>query len=250
MVVAKIGPTIDQNLFLAERHGRKQKHFSLKGGFALALRRNIGNVAARTLGATILEDVSHQSVVRYEIEFHGAIVAAHRAHISDELVACSQSPQQTLLVHAFRGDATNSNVWRQAKLHGVQCTSTFVHNTSMIDNCSLYMQSKTTYTAWADPQRVEDGTAAAMHGMFRKQLAGLGIRCWPSGDQVADAFAVDDDPAAFVRHIKSKPRPAHLSLWLITSDGGGDQMKFRKIVKQDSGWRGWGGVQHRSKLKK
>ena len=143
-MAAQSGPTdqTDQKLFLVERHGKNQKHISLKGGFALALRRNIGNAAARTVGATLLEDVSHQSVVRYEIELHGATVAAHRARISDAVAMLSQSPNQSLLVHAVRGDATNSGVWKQAKLHGVQCTSTFVPNTSAIDSCSSYMQTK------------------------------------------------------------------------------------------------------------
>eukprot|EP00973_Karenia_brevis_P064247 8928046-Karenia_brevis.AAC.1 len=58
--------------------GQKRAHFSIAGRYALAIRRSLSNLAAKDFGLTILQDVSGQSIARYEIEFGAALIAIHK----------------------------------------------------------------------------------------------------------------------------------------------------------------------------
>eukprot|EP00973_Karenia_brevis_P085808 11903628-Karenia_brevis.AAC.1 len=58
--------------------GQKRSHFSIAGRYALAIRRNISNLAAKDLGLAILQDVSGQSIAKYEIELGAALIAIHK----------------------------------------------------------------------------------------------------------------------------------------------------------------------------
>eukprot|EP00969_Alexandrium_andersonii_P340699 15059006-Alexandrium_andersonii.AAC.1 len=70
-VVPQAQPGQPQALAIAWK-GKCNRYLSLRGSFALATRRNLGNVAARDLGCTILENVSRQTVIRCEINFQAA----------------------------------------------------------------------------------------------------------------------------------------------------------------------------------
>ena len=87
-MVAKESPN-DQ--FDITHRGTKMRVFSLKGQFALAVRRNIGSISAADLGSVVLHAVSHQSVTRFECSLYAASVAACRAFHDDlKLMQVSQ----------------------------------------------------------------------------------------------------------------------------------------------------------------
>jgi hypothetical protein len=107
---------------------------SIHGALAVGLRRNFSNVAARGLGAVILEDISHQTVCRAELLCGGALQAVSQAfhHYHDNL-ALDADATYAMSSHSFASDATNSSVWRQSKLQGLCLTSTYIHHPEKID---------------------------------------------------------------------------------------------------------------------
>eukprot|EP00973_Karenia_brevis_P071889 9989219-Karenia_brevis.AAC.1 len=54
--------------FQIQRHGKKQSYLTFQGGMSVALRRNISNVSAKGFGSSALEDISHQTVARWEVD--------------------------------------------------------------------------------------------------------------------------------------------------------------------------------------
>jgi hypothetical protein len=118
-----VAQTADPNdLFGITHRGQKERIFSLKGSFALAHRRNLGHTSTRDVGSSLLLDVSHQSVARFEIALHAAYMGACQSFQHDVIHLQQRSlPMNTtrrLVVYAVRGDATNSKVWHHSKLHG------------------------------------------------------------------------------------------------------------------------------------
>ena len=76
-------------------HKQNQK-ISRPAGFALAIRRNFGNVACRGMGAAILQDVSKYSVIRWEIKA-GAAAQAYSVnwHMEHERLMVANDPSRT-----------------------------------------------------------------------------------------------------------------------------------------------------------
>ena len=229
------------DLFAIERRGRKLKHFSLKGSYALALRRSLSNIPAFSLGPVLLEDVSHQSVVRFEVELHAASVSASRSWHQDLLYMLQgQRDIPSLTIYAFRGDATNANVWQNAKLHGLQLQTTCISDVGKVTSAKDFLAEMFSLSAWADPQRQECGSAEALHAMIRKQIRCLGAPVWPC-DSADDRDRDHDDGSPrpepgekYHQFLERLPRPAQCTLWAVTSDGGGDQIKCRRRIKHET----------------
>ncbi len=113
--------------WLVERVGSRTitglAHLSPKGAMIVALRRNISNTAASNMGAAILEDLSRQVVVRYEIEAAAALNAKFQEfHASMDSIVDAQ-PSLAIACHSFSSDATNSAIWQKAKLQGLELNS-------------------------------------------------------------------------------------------------------------------------------
>ena len=139
-----------------------------------------------------------------------------------------KSEKPTLVIHAIRSDATNSSVWHSSKLFGMELVTTYVRSTSGITDGATFLERSRTRGQFADPQRVADSTAAGTHAMLRKQLQGLGVPVWErklAAEQQGQAAPTGPDAA---------PLASPLRLWLITSDGGSDQMKFRRVMKLET----------------
>lgn len=144
------------------------------GNVALAIRRNVGNVACALLGHVILDDISGSSVARAEIRT-GASLMSHAKHFYE---MCRQafktasrpgsSQPPPVAVHAFRQDATNSGVWKRSKLAAMEVESFFT-DWDLPSNhlCRL-----------ADVQKVLDGSAKGTVSMTKKQLESLGCPTW------------------------------------------------------------------------
>ena len=93
------------------------KVFSYQTTLAIGIRRNVGNIAACDLGSCILHDISHQSVCRFEVNLHAAIVGVSRNYQKDlnerraDAIAAANLGVLHVTIQSFRGDATNSRVW-------------------------------------------------------------------------------------------------------------------------------------------
>jgi hypothetical protein len=116
--------------FMVERHGRHQGWLTKRSGIAIALRRNMTNVAAKDIGSCMLEDISHQTVVRYELLAASSLIACARLfhkHLDHELELRRLDNDADICVASFSWscDATNSSVWQQSKLHNLRLTSAY-----------------------------------------------------------------------------------------------------------------------------
>jgi hypothetical protein len=60
------------------KSGKSERYFSLKGGMSLAVRRNLSHISTASLGMTLCEDVSSQTVTSWERRLGSALVAASR----------------------------------------------------------------------------------------------------------------------------------------------------------------------------
>ena len=110
----------------------------------------------------------------------------------------------------------------------MELVTTYVRSTSGITDGATLLERSKTRGQFADPQRVADSTAAGTHAMLRKQLQGLGVPVWErklAAEQQGQAAPAGPDVA---------PLTSPLQLWLITSDGGSDQMKFRRVVNSET----------------
>ena len=145
------------------------------GNVALAIRRNVGNVACALLGHVILDDISASSVARAEIRT-GASLMSHAKHFFEmcrqvfKTASRADSSLQPppVAVHAFRQDATNSGVWKRSKLAAMEVESFFTDWDSPNNHlCRL-----------ADVQKVLDGSAKGTVSMTKKQLESLGCPTW------------------------------------------------------------------------
>ena len=117
---------------------------------ALGLRRNFSHVNTKVFGSTLLEDVSQQTINRCEEKVGTSLLAAMRKFHKDSELDRKRVPQReedyhddgdavgggsseitdsdfaplSLAIHAFRSDATNSQVWRKnTKLMSTQLES-------------------------------------------------------------------------------------------------------------------------------
>jgi hypothetical protein len=196
----------------------------------MAIRRCFGNIAASDLGCTILADVSHQSVTRYELNLHGSFITACRSFHAD--VTENLSEPFTITTFSARGDATNSAVWQKAKLHGLEVTTAQVvyrDDVESVVTAEDYFVRARTRTQWADPQRVLDATHKGLHSMYRKQLESLGVPLWEAAPAPPGS-----NRESLSTTLKKMALPSSVALYFISSDGGGDQQKFRRVVKQET----------------
>ena len=103
-----------------------------------------------------------------------------------------------------------------------------MRSTSGITDGATFLERSRTRGQFADPQRVADSTAAGTHAMLRKQLQGLGVPVWER------KLAEEQQCQAAPTGPGAAPLASPLRLWLITSDGVSDQMKFRRVMKLET----------------
>ena len=84
----------------------------------------------KDFGSYAMVDMSHQTVVRWEVKLAAAVVAAAR-HFHEQMLEPTSVTRFT--VHVFSCDATNTSIWHQAKLHGLFLTSVLMEGDD-IDN--------------------------------------------------------------------------------------------------------------------
>lgn len=177
-----------------------------RGRIAVALRRNLTNIAAYQIGVALMEDISKDTVARAEIQAAAALIASTRAFFNvmketlqerhaitledtdapvDALIDRGSACGLNLVVIGWMNDATNSGVWQRRKLHSV-----------ILDAChcprpdgKLLQQYMKGECDWgdlfihssrgvSDVLPVDDGTAPGTLSLLRKQLSNMGCVLW------------------------------------------------------------------------
>ena len=92
------------------------------------------------------------------------MIAASRAFyavLKDSLWDAAEAPDDgfQLVMHAFRGDSTNSAVWQKAKLHSMQVESAFLSDVRNLESATAIIDHLDTNVRYPDLQRVSDETA-------------------------------------------------------------------------------------------
>ena len=147
-----------------------------RGSLALAIRRNMSCIAAADIGPTLMDPVTRWSVTKYEVECAATIIASARSRHQEMLeMQCDSehgedplAPATTISWHTLRGDATNSGVLHEAKMHVFEAGTTFF-DTDAIDqysescehNDGNFLDCAVFSGRWfADTQRVTDNSGA------------------------------------------------------------------------------------------
>jgi hypothetical protein len=139
----------------------QQPHLDLRSGFAIALRRNMGNTAACDLGCVVLANVSGNTVIRNELFVGATLTAAANSFNSlskEQLRTPPESTDWNISVCAYRSDATTTML-----IFGTKLMSTEVHTLSIPDpeviDMMTWVHQVQTHRVWCETQRVLDFTA-------------------------------------------------------------------------------------------
>ena len=97
------------------------------GQYALAIRRNMSNIACSDLGAVLLEDdINRWRVARCEIGSAAALMASARHYWECESQALTDNVKFGLSVSSITSDATNGGMFKRSKLSTCEVDSTFL----------------------------------------------------------------------------------------------------------------------------
>ena len=118
--------TLEEKQF---KRGRAKRYMSIYGGFDVAIRRCLSNMAAYSLGLALHTDLSHQTVTRYEILLRAAMMSwSYHWHCANRVLL--QRPGEDLAwcvqLHCLRGDASNAVVWQRCKLRVSEIDSAYI----------------------------------------------------------------------------------------------------------------------------
>lgn len=148
-----------------------------QGSVAVALRRNIGNVACSLLGHVVLQDLSGCTVSRCEVKSAAALVAHSQMFYEQMMHAfrTATTPAQCLSIHTVREDATNSGIWRKSKLANMEIESFYTTNMSSLD---VAIKTGHTIRRLGDVQRVSDSSGMGTTTLCWKQMQSIGCPTW------------------------------------------------------------------------
>ena len=206
------------SVWMVERIGKRTKigsgHLTSQSRCAIALRRNLGNLAAGAMGAAVLEDISGKTVLKAERECASALKASVRAfhnRIADR-AAMANRERPMVSCFAFSSDATNSAIWQHSKLQAMELVSTHTDVHKLGTSSSSFTDASEWVTSWSDILRAEHGSGGGTYSLLEKQLKTLGATLWsePSDN----------------RH--------HVRWYLYVSDGGPDQVNFAQNLVVDT----------------
>ena len=163
---------------LVQRTSDKPKAWlTPQGSVAVALRRNIGNVACSLLGHVVLQDLSGCTVSRCEVKSAAALVA-HSQMFYEQMMhtfRIATAPAQCLSIHTLREDATNSGIWRKSKLANMEVESFYTTNISSLD---VAIKTGHTIRRLGDVQRVSDSSGMGTTTLCWKQMQSIGCPTW------------------------------------------------------------------------
>lgn len=197
---------------MTSRRDGRQRYFSGKGGLFLAAKRALSNAAAQSIGLTMGVDCHGTTVARWEITLRATMVAAfrfwQRGHEDDmDNVAPWECGGFRLRFRRIRCDATNTGVYKKAKLHVNEVMLGYITRPVRRETpwpAILEEFNGNCRTILGDLQMIRGtDTGVGMVGMLEKQLSASGVPSWaddavPLGSALplADALAAGDAAAA------------------------------------------------------
>ncbi len=103
-------------------------HFTSRSIVAVGLRRNLGSTAASTFSLATLQDIGKSFVIKSEIETAAAHVGTVKSFQADmeAFVDDCEAGKFSIVMHAFRSDATTAAIWQSSKLQGLHLESLYV----------------------------------------------------------------------------------------------------------------------------
>lgn len=175
--LAKLRDDMNASFVISRTSSKPKAWITPQGCVAIALRRNIGNVACALLGHVVLQDIAGCTVSRCEIKSAAALVA--HAHDFFEYLQHSMSSTSdtacSLAIYAVRQDATNSGIWKKSKLAALELESFFVTDLASLQDA---MERGYQLRRLADIQRVTDGTTMGTLALYLKQMQSIGAPTW------------------------------------------------------------------------
>lgn len=197
--------------------GTIRRHLHTNCGYALAIRKNLSNVAADTVGSTLMLDVCPDVVLKAECDTGSALLgAARKFHHDMELMLQATTGEQlehAVAIHVLRSDATNSSVWHRSKLQSTELRSIYVFATP--ETC--LEPDWYEHTVYPDIQAVEDSSGAGCHGLLSKQLVGCGAPLW----------------SQLLPPVEGGAR-RRARIYILVSDRGSDIAKFKKLAQVEA----------------
>ena len=124
----------------------------------VAVIRNLADIAASNMSIATLTDLSRQTVVRCEKQADMAVNCAFRFYhdyaeermLDHETVRAGRPNRMFISCHDFSSDATDSGVWRNSKLQGLQVRSTYLSDHTSVFQHKLFEQCLVAYEAFTD----------------------------------------------------------------------------------------------------
>lgn len=163
-----------------------------QGCLALALRRNLANLAATDLGLVILTDVSRWTVCRAEIKASACLVSSSRAFwqswleqisVSAEHANCESRSTSSCTIISHAQDGTNRAVFNKQKLQTMIMEGHFAVVSRSTPNTDQQWQS---IRRLSDVLPILNGTGRATAEMSHKLLSSLGCPTWHSFGSLQD----------------------------------------------------------------
>jgi len=138
---------LNRHFVVEFKSNRELAHCTLKSRMSIAVRRNIGNTAATDIGVNLLLDKSHHAICRWEVQCEASRIVSARTWYNDMENALQDylgyHPRNSLhleawpgrmpliSVHSWSTDATNTNIWKGASLHGLRAISGYLLDWSL-----------------------------------------------------------------------------------------------------------------------
>ena len=193
-------------------------HLSIRGIMSVSLRRNMGNVSGKDFGAVVMENISGQTVNKCEVVMGGCLTALAQAwHGTMESATVPETADTVdygiVVAHAYRSDATTSDVHLGAKLHNTELLSAYLLGVKDVVDPRSFSERVFARSSFLETQRVHDASAQGTCELLAKQLSQVGC---PPPPRPWDHAGVDLSKAVRV--------------YLYTSDGGSDQQKYKRVV--------------------
>ena len=183
------------------------------GMLALAFRKCLGGyVSSKDVAGVLVDPRIHRwSVVSAELRLHASIVASTIQAHKVQLNFITRKMEDSWQVGCFtlQGDATNSNIYMNSKLHVLRIRSFYRScvGTNIVDVHNDLM---------ADPQVVDGCTAEHTMAMYKNAMKGCGAPTWST---YIDRVNAGDSDAAMVD-----------AAYILNTDAGPDQIRFRKLA--------------------
>ena len=170
---------------------RKRKGVQLtpQGTLAVAIRRNMSNIACADLGKVMLDDISRHTASRCEIKAAAALLASTHAFF-DGMRAYMVSQRPSFGVNAFRSDATNSAIWQRRKLCALELETAYLQTTDLKQACSSLGDSLVKIKRIADVLAVTSGSGAGAVGMLSRHLDSLHCPLWSNWERFSTCVYV------------------------------------------------------------